>query len=93
MLQLLFILLLPFPIEDSTEEEPPSSETEICSVREYRCSRDGSCIPKSYLCDGIPDDCPGNEDELEVNCDDHDNEGGDDSEEPNGEHLTSKQLD
>lgn len=38
-----------------------------CKENEFRCSSDGLCVDKSYLCDGIRH-CSDGEDELEETC-------------------------
>ena len=38
-----------------------------CAQDEFMCSS-GDCIPESYLCDGITDDCNDNEDESKEKC-------------------------
>ena len=43
-----------------------------CGEDEYQC-RTGDCIPNSYLCDDILNDCEENEDESEEVCGDNGN--------------------
>ena len=38
-----------------------------CSEGGFQCSS-GDCIPESYKCDGITDDCSDNEDESKEQC-------------------------
>ena len=35
---------------------------------EFQCPSSGECIPESWTCDGITDDCDGNEDENKETC-------------------------
>ena len=47
---------------------PSSFKDPSCGDDEYMCSNGIDCIPNRFLCDGIPNDCPDNEDENKENC-------------------------
>lgn len=42
-------------------------KSEDCKESEFQCNS-GKCIPKTYLCNGIENDCEQNEDENTDNC-------------------------